>query len=55
MKHDQKDIPHLETYSSLVIQHLGGGVAFQTQSLQRLQQSRSTLQQVCTLLKAAPW
>lgn len=45
MKHDQKDISQLETYSSLVTQHLGGGVTFQTQPLQRLQQSRSTLQQ----------
>lgn len=44
MKHDQKDISHLETYRALVTQHLGGGVALQTQPLQRLQQSRSTLQ-----------
>lgn len=45
MKHDQKDISQLENYSSLVTQHLRGGVAFQTQLLQPLQQSRSTLQQ----------
>lgn len=51
MKDDYKHISQIETYSSLVTQLLGGGVVFQTHALQLLQQSRSTLQQGCTLLK----